>query len=68
LEEHHNQVSGKLVRCLWVVPITRVERKFKKSHGLEALERMFQEAGFNYLDPQRKSVVQAEPKESCGQI
>jgi len=44
-------------RCLWFIPITLSEREFKKSHGLEALEDLFEETGFNYLDLMRPSVV-----------
>ena len=43
-------------RFLWLIPITRSERKYKGEQGLEALEQLF-ENGFNYLDPFRSSVV-----------
>ncbi|MDP1825629.1 MAG: suppressor of fused domain protein [Archangium sp.] len=45
------------VRCLWLIPITEEEREFKKSRGGEALERRFEAAQFDYLDPFRGSVV-----------
>lgn len=44
------------VRCLWLVPITGPERNYKREQGLEALERVF-EQDFNYLDPERPSLV-----------
>ena len=45
------------VRFLWLLPVTRAEVAFKKAHGLEALERRFEEVKFDYLDPFRASVV-----------
>jgi Suppressor of fused protein (SUFU) len=48
--------DGKRGQCLWLIPITRAELDFKKSRGLDALEERLEEAGFNYLDPARKSV------------
>ncbi len=45
------------VRCLWLVPITRDEATFAKQNGLDALEREFERADLDYLDPNRASVV-----------
>ena len=45
------------VRFLWLIPITEKELEFKKSKGLEALEKEFDKTEFNYLDPLRESVV-----------
>lgn len=46
------------VRCLWLVPITVAERDYGRRHGVEALERAFEESGaFNYLDPGRPNLV-----------
>ena len=45
------------VRFLWLVPITDEELRFKKAHGLEALENRLEERQFNYLDPMRSSVI-----------
>jgi hypothetical protein len=42
---------------LWILPITREERDFKKEHGLEALEQRFEQAGLSYWDLRRQSVV-----------
>ena len=50
-------VDGLQTRFLWLVPITRAEVEYKKTHGLEALESKLEAASFNYLDPARPSVV-----------
>jgi hypothetical protein len=42
---------------LWVLPITQAEREFKKDKGLDALEQRFDEAGLEYWDVERESVV-----------
>jgi hypothetical protein len=42
---------------LWLIPITKAEREFKKAQGLEALEALFEKKQFNYLDPARPSVA-----------
>jgi len=44
-------------RLLWLVPITEAEVAFKKAHGVEALEERLEAAHFDYIDPQRASVV-----------
>ena len=44
-----------VVRCLWLIPITEGERAFK-THGLEELEALFEEKGFDYIDPFRPSI------------
>ena len=49
--------GGKTVHCYWLIPITKAERDFKKEHGAEALERLFEEKSINYLDPKRSSLV-----------
>lgn len=48
---------GVTVKCYWLVPITQREMEFKKSAGVDALERELERANFNYLDLMRKSVV-----------
>jgi hypothetical protein len=45
------------IRCLWLIPVTAAEAQFKQRHGLEALEQEFELAGFDYLNPKRRSVV-----------
>jgi hypothetical protein len=37
--------------------MTRQEREYKKRDGIEALEKRWEAAQFNYLDPYRPSVV-----------
>lgn len=44
-------------RYLWLIPITKSERDYKKIHGAEALEERFEQGPFNHLDPWRPSVV-----------
>jgi hypothetical protein len=50
-------IGDEIVRCLWLIPITRAERQFKMANGLEALESAFEEAGVAFIDPLRSSVV-----------
>ena len=57
LEEFRPSQSSQFVKCLWLVPITQSERDYKKSHGAEALESIFEKSQFDYLDPLRQSVV-----------
>lgn len=45
------------IRFLWLIPITQEELQYKKAKGMEALECLFEEANFNYIDPFRKSVI-----------
>lgn len=45
------------IRFLWLVPISNSEAAFATQYGLDALERRFEEASFNYLDPNRKPVA-----------
>jgi hypothetical protein len=45
------------IQFLWLIPITRQERDYKKQHGLEKLEELFERQHFDYLDPKRPSVV-----------
>lgn len=50
------EVRNGIVKCFWLVPITKTEVEFKKEYGLEALEERFEEKQFNYLDPMREAV------------
>lgn len=43
--------------CYWLLPITRSERDYKKEHGVKALEDRFEQAGLEYWDPARASVI-----------
>ncbi|TDQ09201.1 suppressor of fused domain protein [Pedobacter metabolipauper] len=49
--------TGREVHFYWLIPITKEEVDYKMSHGLEALELKFDENHFNYLDPNRVSIV-----------
>ena len=42
---------------LWLLPITRAEREYKKANGLEALEVLFDQESFEHWNPHRPSVV-----------
>jgi hypothetical protein len=44
-------------RILWLLPITKAEKDFRREEGLEALESLFDERGIDPVDPQRTSVV-----------
>ncbi len=45
------------VRILWLLPITEAEFDLLKQEGTEALESRFEQAGIDFLDPCRASVV-----------
>ena len=53
----HCPVPNGHVHYLWLLPITASERAYKASHGLEALEVLFESSSFRYYDPLRPSVV-----------
>jgi hypothetical protein len=44
-------------RLLWLMPITPVEATYVAEHGVEALERLFEQSQVHFADPQRPSVV-----------
>lgn len=45
------------VQFLWLMPITKAERDYKKAQGVEALEQRFDDVGIDYLNPARQSVI-----------
>ena len=51
-------LPGRTVNFRWVIPITATERAYATERGLDALEQRFEEAGLEYWDPHRASVVQ----------
>ena len=51
-------LPGRTVHFRWVIPITATERAYATERGLDALEQRFEEAGLEYWDPHRASVVQ----------
>jgi hypothetical protein len=50
-------LDDRRVQFLWIIPVTAEEVSYKKTQGMEALERLFESANFNYADPLRKSVI-----------
>jgi hypothetical protein len=51
------ETERRRVRFLWLIPITKEECLYKKEHGLEKLEILFEKETFNYLDIDRKGVI-----------
>ena len=49
--------SRPYLRLLWLLPIHPSEAAYARAHGAEALERLFDDAGVMYADPQRPAVV-----------
>ena len=45
------------IRCLWLLPMTPGEVRFKQQNGLEALESLFEEGHIEYLNPGRRSLA-----------
>lgn len=45
------------VKCLWLLPIHESERIYAMNFGLDALERIFEDKGIEFLDPHRSAVV-----------
>ena len=50
--------GGKEIHCYWFIPITEKERDFKIENGYEALEQLFEDNRFDYLNPKRDSLVE----------
>ena len=50
-------MDGDHAHVLWLLPITKEEREYKVTHGLEALEQLFESNGIEYWVLQRPSVV-----------
>ncbi|WP_157740242.1 suppressor of fused domain protein [Micromonospora auratinigra] len=49
--------TGAHARILWLLPITKAEKDFRRTHGLEALESLLEEHMIDPVDPGRASVV-----------
>lgn len=47
----------KEINCYWFIPITEKERDYKIDRGCDALEELFEQKQFDYLDRNRKSLV-----------
>lgn len=50
-------LDSKHTRNLWLIPITAPESQYVDTHGLDALEELFESANFNYANPHRASLV-----------
>ncbi|GAA4011321.1 hypothetical protein GCM10022247_37110 [Allokutzneria multivorans] len=50
-------VPGGHARILWTLPVTTAEIEYRREHGHEALEQLFDEAAINPTDPFRASVA-----------
>ncbi|HZM76581.1 MAG TPA: suppressor of fused domain protein [Candidatus Limnocylindrales bacterium] len=46
-------------RILWLLPISKEEKRFRHAHGLEALEQKLQDAAIDPVDPHRSPVIPA---------
>lgn len=53
----HCPVPGGHARVLWALPVTTAEVEFRRRHGHEALERLFDEVEIIPTDPFRASVA-----------
>jgi hypothetical protein len=53
----HCPVPGGHTRILWALPVTTAEIEFRRRHGHEALEQLFDEAGIIPTDPFRASAA-----------
>ncbi|MEU0898930.1 suppressor of fused domain protein [Streptomyces massasporeus] len=53
----HCAVPGGHARILWTLPVTTAEIEFRRRHGHEALEQLFDEAEIIPTDPFRASVA-----------
>lgn len=51
------QTEHSIVKFYWLIPVTSAEVEYKKSHGVEALEKRFEKWGLDYANPLRKSTV-----------
>lgn len=45
------------IKFYWLIPISKMEVDYKRTNGIEALEQKFSEAAFDYLSPNRESVL-----------
>ena len=41
----------------WIIPVYTAEVEYKKSHGIELLEKRFDDVGLRYAEPDRPPVV-----------
>ena len=50
-------MNAKNIHFYWLIPVMKAEVEYKKEFGLEALEVQFDANEFNFLNPNRRSVV-----------
>lgn len=53
----HCELPGHHARFLWLLPVTSSEIAYRRVHGTEALEQLFDDAAINPVDPQRDPVA-----------
>lgn len=46
-----------IIKCYWLIPITKAEVEYKRTQGIDKLEALFETSRFDYLDPHRKSLI-----------
>ncbi|MFF4021027.1 suppressor of fused domain protein [Streptomyces sp. NPDC001843] len=50
-------LAGGHARVVWVLPVTAAEMEYRRTHGHETLERLFDEYAIVPTDPRRPSVA-----------
>ena len=50
-------LDDQTTHCYWFIPITEKERDFQLEKGCEALEQLFEDSQFDYLNPNRLSLI-----------
>jgi hypothetical protein len=53
----HCHAGGQHVQILWLLPITREETAYLRTHGYEAFEHLLESSGADFADPGRPSLV-----------
>jgi len=51
------KIEGEEIKFYWLIPVTEQEVEYRKSHGTDALEDMFEEKGLDYINPGRASLI-----------
>jgi aminoglycoside phosphotransferase len=57
LDLEHCPLADGHARILWVLPVTAAEMAYRREHGHEALEQLFDEHAIVPTDPRRPSVA-----------
>lgn len=50
-------INGKKVKFFWLLPVSKTEVDYKKEYGVDALEKLFEERGLDYVNPDREIVA-----------